>query len=68
MTWVRFSDKKPPEGEMLITRCPDLLDGDCIQDFRIWVKSKMSLSPIFTHWWQGSKDINLAKEHWKNNL
>lgn len=62
MTWVKFSDKKPEEGVFLITR----RSGNIIENKRIWKKSKLSIPPPFTHWWDGEPNFQLAIGRWKD--
>lgn len=73
--WVKFSDKKPQEGEYkegeyLITRFPGFGGiGNSFEKWRIWSKEHLNVSypegtGRISHWWDGPSDLDLATEAW----
>jgi hypothetical protein len=67
MTWVKFYDRKPPEGEFLITYCRGWRKGEYfIESWNHWDKKTQFCSPYnISYWWDGEPDIDKAIEDWK---
>ncbi len=65
MCWIKFKERKPKEGNSLITRSPGWNKiGDCFEDWRKWKKEILTYNPPLSHWWDGEFDFSLAVKEW----